>query len=65
MRGDLIRNLYLTEQEAHVLSNFFITVTNLADEDKKLDMTELLGLISSDSKVYDKYGQIIQIHYDD
>lgn len=64
MRGKTVHHLYLTEQEAHVLSNFFITVTNLVGNER-IGMMELLGIISSDGGTYDKYGQVIDIHYND
>jgi hypothetical protein len=65
MRGGITRHLYLTEQEAHVLTNFFITIKNLADENRELDMTELIGKIAVNAENYEKYGQEIQIHYND
>lgn len=65
MRGKVVRHLYLTEQEAHILSIFFNTVTNMVDDHRELDMTELLELISSNTEIYDKYGQVIKIHYND
>jgi len=65
MRTSVVRHLHLTEQEAHVLANFFFTVTDMIDEDREFDMTHLLGLIASDSEFYNRYGQTIQIHYND
>lgn len=65
MRAKVENHLYLTEEEAHILSNFFLTVIPLVNEDRGLDMTELLGRISANDEVYDKYGQVIKIHYND
>jgi hypothetical protein len=65
MRGKKVRHLYLSEQEEHVLTIFFNTVTSMADKDRKLDMTELLKTISLGCEKYDAYGQEFQIHYND
>jgi hypothetical protein len=65
MRTKMVHHLYLSEEEAHILAIFFFTITDMIDEDRKFDMTELLGKIASDSEVYDSYGQTIQIHYND
>ena len=65
MRGKLIHHLYLTEEEEHVLINFFNTFTNMVGKDTKLDMMELLEMISLGYENYGKYDQEIQIHYND
>jgi hypothetical protein len=64
MRAKVENHLYLTEQEADILSRFFLTVIPLVNEDR-LDMTELLGRISANDEIYDKHGQVIKIHYKD
>ena len=53
MRAKVENHLYLTEQEADILSNFFLTVIPLVNEDRGLDMTELLGRICANDETYD------------